>query len=215
MATKSKEVSRRSGRQRYDLSGKRFGSWIVVRFSEKRESGSLYWLCRCDCGLEKAVAGSSLLCGDSNACKSCAYTKHGHARKYGPRSRTYSIWQSMLTRCGNPKAIKYHRYGGRGIRVCKRWLNSFDNFLSDMGECPAGCELDRIDNDGNYSPVNCRWTTRYVNTQNTIRTKLNTEAVKVFRFFKDRVPTRLLADLYGLKYQTVRAAQTGRSWSNV
>lgn len=88
-----------------------------------------------------------------------------------PRSRTpeYSSWASMIRRCTNEKAFAYHRYGGRGITVCKRWLNSFENFLSDMGLRPSiKHSLDRINNDGNYEPSNCRWATIDQQMANTV-----------------------------------------------
>lgn len=92
-------------------------------------------------------------------------TKHTELREK-PRYKTkeYISWQNMKSRCYNKNTINYKNYGGRGIQVCERWMNSFDNFISDMGECPEGLTLDRIDNDGNYEPDNCRWTDR--TTQN-------------------------------------------------
>ncbi len=82
---------------------------------------------------------------------------HGHSRR-GKKSTEYVVWNSMKNRCYNPKVKSYPSYGGRGIKVCNRWMK-FENFLADMGERPAGMTLDRKDNSGDYTPINCKWST--------------------------------------------------------
>lgn len=97
--------------------------------------------------------------------------RHGHGRN-GNKTPTYRSWNAMLCRCTHPTNKMYHAYGGRGITVCERWM-TFANFLADMGERPAGLTLDRINNDGNYEPDNCKWATRSEQNSNTRRSLKN------------------------------------------
>jgi hypothetical protein len=98
-------------------------------------------------------------------------TTHGYTR--GGNQRTYRIYQNMKTRCRNPKASNYAFYGGRGIKVCDRWIR-FEEFLADMGECPPGMTLDRIDQNGNYELGNCRWSSMREQARNTRGNRLLT-----------------------------------------
>ncbi len=91
-----------------------------------------------------------------------------------PPTRAYYTWQGMISRCYYPKNIAYHRYGGRGIKVCKRWRDDFLNFLADMGRPPKEKSLDRLNNDGHYTPKNCRWATREEQGNNCINNRLIT-----------------------------------------
>lgn len=154
-----------------DLTGMRFGRLQVIKlgdyyldgYGQKRRK----WICKCDCGNTKMALSSELKSGRTKSCgclkhESC-HTTHGLSK-----TRLYRIWDNMKSRCNNPKVNCYENYGGRGISVCKEWMDNFESFYKWSMEngYSDNLTLDRIDNDGNYMPSNCKWTTTKEQSRN-------------------------------------------------
>lgn len=147
--------------------GSVYGKLVVLKRVGSTKQGKTTWECKCECGKTKTVVSGSLKSGLTRSCgciqKEIATinclkkTKHNHSGKGA--TRTYISWKSMKDRCYNTKSPSYKYCGYYGITVCDSWLNSFENFLADMGERPQGKSIDRIDNFKGYSKDNCKWST--------------------------------------------------------
>jgi hypothetical protein len=161
--------------------GEKFERLTIISELPRDASRTRQYLVRCDCGTEKAVSGIALRPGDTVSCgcyRRAKYSRgmalrHGDSRG-GKRTSEYRSWDCMKQRCLNPNTAGFEHWGGRGIKVCDRWLDSFENFLADMGRKPSPKHsMDRIDNDGDYEPSNCRWATKLEQRLNQRPQKLN------------------------------------------
>lgn len=165
----------RKARNFNDLEGQQFGKLLVVGYAGR--DTLTRWVCKCDCGTLCVKSMNALKAYPVNHC-GCS-RPHKRAR---PEFRSHKVdvpefrvWMSMKERCGNPKLGAYQNYGGRGISVCLRWLESFDNFLADLGpRLSDQHSLERVDNNGNYEPSNCVWATRSEQNNNRRNNRLIT-----------------------------------------
>lgn len=171
-----------------------------------------FW-CRCTCGVIFQALLAQLRNGQTRSCgclrkanilvgRQVRYDRDG--RKRYIRSRENGAWAAMKQRCRNPKGGGFQSYGGRGIKVCERW-DTFENFLEDMGPCPPGRSLDRIDNNGNYEPGNCRWAT----ITEQARNKRSNVRIK---FQGNNFPAQQWAEITGIKAQTI-LSRLRRGWT--
>jgi len=176
-----------------NLIKQRFGR-VTVLSRQGYIGKKVSWLCLCDCGNRKIITSYSLQSGQAKSCgcfqrelAKIRHTTHGMTN-----TKIYEVWQHMHSRCRDKADKSYKDYGSRGIKVCKRWLN-FETFYKDMGECPEGLMLDRIDNNKGYFPDNCQWVTPKESANNK-RTNILIEHQGQYRTLSQ------WADKIGIKY---------------
>lgn len=192
--------------QRRDITGLKSGKLTAIRYSHS-VNRKQKWVASCECGNEMVIIASSIIYGRA---KSCGCSRRG-ARVKNRDHSLYHVWLSMRDRCNNPNNKFYHRYGGRGIKVCERW-DSYESFFADViNGYVRGLQLDRIENDNGYHPGNFRWSTRAENMRNSPSAKLNLSQVNEIRGSTDGL--RELAIKYGVAKSTIRDIKKRRTWA--
>lgn len=195
----SEQIVQKHGPRFKDLAGKTFGRLKVLALLECGRR--TYWNCVCECGKITSVRSDHLTSGRTVSCgcwSTLSPNKGTHRMSSTP---IYKIWEAMRRRCNNPQDEQFHRYGGRGIKVCQSWQESFANFYADMGDIPPKFTIERTNNDGDYEPSNCHWASRKEQARNTRRNHLVTIG-------NETLPLSEWAERFGLthkQYQTIHA----------
>ena len=194
-------------KQRDDLLGAKFGLLTVVAFSKVDELRRAIWECQCACGSVVNLATSVLKSKHNISC-GCALRERlsvGKLRHGLTGTKVWQAWVNMRSRCYKKSAARYANYGGRGIKVCDRWL-VFENFYSDMGDVPQGMSIERINVDGDYCPENCKWATSKEQGGNKTSTLM-------INLFDNAYPFATLVKLSGLKTATAYARLKQYGWT--
>ena len=188
------------GSRAINLVGYKFNRLTVLSFSHKNKLNVRFWKCQCICGKIVITRSTCLLRGRTQSCGCLRYerVRESHSVPYSTNTPEYQVWLSMKERCNNPKSRSYKSYGARGITVCDRWRYSFENFLEDVGKRPSDRHsIDRIDNNGDYEPANCRWATTKEQSNNKRQT--------VFITYKGTTkPRSIWAEELNIKPSTLR-----------
>lgn len=198
-----------------DWTGLQKGKLVVLGKAVGR-IGPTYWRVRCECGVEKDISlahlkGATISCGCHRKSNRPRLT-HGFSPK-GNKTRIYRIWVNMRTRCNNPNSPNYEKYGGRGIAVCDRWNESFENFLADMEQPPSEKHtLDRIDSEKGYEPGNVVWATYTRQNRRTSRVRLSEAKAKIIR--ESNLSCSELARILRVNKSTVSAVRMGKTWAD-
>lgn len=197
-----------------DLTGKKFGMLTVIGLQDT-DSRKTYWVCQCDCGNIKVVRSDSLQSGAIRSCgcmkkaqEKINLTKH-HSHKMSG-TRIYHIWRGMKDRCYNVHSPSYYRWGGRGITICDEWKDNFSAFYSWAMEngYSENLTIDRIDNNGNYEPINCRWAT--IGEQSR-----NRESNVVIQIGNSKRTLREWCEIFELEYGTILARYHSNGFESI
>lgn len=197
-----------------DLRGKKFGFLTVIDFAYKDKKYNEYWLCKCNCGTKKVVRKSHLIDGDTKSCGCYASSRISRMNKinakYGglTKHRLYTIYNGIIGRCLKPKTNGYSRYGGKGLSICKEWLDDYMNFYNwaMANGYKDGLSIERIDNNTGYEPANCKWIEKHLQSRHMITNKV----------IKYKGKTHCMAEwaeILGINYNTLQSRLGKYGWS--
>lgn len=210
--------------------GSKYNRLTILGRAEKTDKfGAIHVLCKCECGNEVIVRKNAVTGGNTRSCGCLASELTAKRNRTHGQSGTpeYETWCRMVKRCSNPNAVNWKYYGGRGIRICPEWRNSFETFLAHVGPRPSSKHsIDRIDNNGHYEPDNVRWTTADVQAKNrrfnqprgsaTKSAKLDEEkVVEILARLRDGETGRTLATEFGVTAALISNIKRGRAWPHV
>jgi hypothetical protein len=207
-----------------ELIGKKFGKWKVIEFAFKKcykNSTQPYdfWKCRCECGCERFIKGISLIKHKSWRCRSCANSASKNSILHGlSKTDIYMVWKSMKSRCYYHKDINYKNYGARGIKVCEEWKNDPVEFYkwALTNGWNKKLQIDRKNNDGNYSPENCRFITHQENSQNSRLSKLNRKKViAIKKLLILGYSYKYIASIFNVHSDTIGLIKRKKTWNNI
>lgn len=206
--------------RKLNLAGLKFGRLTVEKETEKRDGTNVCWACKCECGNNTIVSTRSLRTGHTKSCgclqrqtssENITRVNKRHGKHDAP---VFRVWCSMIARCSYSSQQNYSFYGGRGIRVCDRWLK-FENFLEDMGEPEPGMQIDRIDPDGDYCLENCRWTSRKQQCRNRRSNKIlvfNGEAKCLAQWAEElKIPPSTLSNRIKNGWSEIKVEKLGQA----
>lgn len=193
-------MTKRNTKPRLNLIGNKYGKLTVLKLLGRKEESNyknrppFIWKCVCDCNNQKIATTNQLRSGDLKSC-GCLYKTINITHNMS-NTIEYKSWSEMKNRCNNKNSHNYERYGKRGIKVCNRWLNSFENFLEDMGSRPNNTSLDRINNNQGYYPKNCKWSSPKEQSRNR-------RSNRIFEFEGKKLSLIEITEKLNLNYKTV------------